>query len=70
MVRRENCPELRVRSAFEAARIAPQCLASAYERLVPVPRRPLRPAAANRADLPVPAAEGGRPVAPRRAERG
>jgi hypothetical protein len=69
MVRRENCPELRVRSAFEAMRIAPQCLASAYERLVPVPRRPLR-SAANRADLPVPVAEGGRPVVPRRAERG
>jgi len=68
MVRREKCPELRVRSAFEAMRIAPQCLVSAYERLVPVPRRPLRPAA-RRGDPPAPVAEGGRPV-PRSTERG
>lgn len=28
--------------SFEATRIAPQCLAEAYERLVPVLRRPTR----------------------------
>jgi hypothetical protein len=69
MVRRGKCPELRVRSAFVAARIAPQCLAGAYERLVPpIPRRPLRPAA-RPGEPPAPAAEDGHPV-PRRAEHG
>lgn len=36
MARRRTGPELQVRSAFEAARIAPQCLAEAYERKRPV----------------------------------
>ncbi len=36
MARHGRCPELRVRSASEAARIAPRCLAGAYERLVPI----------------------------------
>jgi hypothetical protein len=39
MERRERPPELRIRSAFEATRTAAQCLAEAYERLVPIPRR-------------------------------
>ena len=45
MARRSRCPELEVRVSFEVARIGPQCLAEAYERLVPIPRRPTRPAA-------------------------
>lgn len=43
MARRRTIAELRVRIAFDAARIAPQCLADAYERLVPIPCRPTRP---------------------------
>ena len=39
MGRRERPPELQIRSAFEATRTAAQCLAEAYERLVPIPRR-------------------------------
>lgn len=42
MARRSRRLELTVRASFEAARIAPHCLAEAYERLVPVPRRPIR----------------------------
>jgi hypothetical protein len=42
MARRSEPPELITRVSFEAARIAPQCLAEAYERLVPIPRRPTR----------------------------
>lgn len=45
MARRSKGPELEVRASFEAARIAQQCLAEAYERLVPIPRRPTRVAA-------------------------
>lgn len=45
MARRSKGSELEVRTSFEAARIAPQCLAEAYERLVPIPRRPTRVAA-------------------------
>lgn len=45
MARRSKCPELEVRASFEAGRIAPQCLAEAYEHLVPIPRRPTRAAA-------------------------
>lgn len=41
MARRKSA-ELKLRIAFEASRIAPQCLADAYERLVPIPRRPTR----------------------------
>jgi hypothetical protein len=37
--RRGRPPELQIRSAFEATRTAAQCLAGAYERLVPIPRR-------------------------------
>ena len=51
MARRRTGPELQVRSAFEATRIAPQCLAEAYECLVPILNRPTRPAA-RRQDLP------------------
>ena len=39
MKRRERRPELQISRAFEATRIAAQCLAEAYERLVPIPRR-------------------------------
>ena len=51
MARRRTGLELQVRSAFEAARIAPQCLAEAYKRLVPILNRPTRPAACSQ-DLP------------------
>ncbi len=39
MERRERRSELQISRAFEATRIAAQCLAEAYERLVPIPRR-------------------------------
>jgi hypothetical protein len=38
MVRREDRPRLDVREAFEPTRLSPQCLISAYARLVPVRR--------------------------------
>jgi hypothetical protein len=44
---RRKATELEVRIAFEASRVAPQCLADAYERLIPIPRRPTRPTAVN-----------------------
>ena len=44
---RRKATELEVRVAFEASRIAPQCLADAYERLVPIPRRLTRKAAVS-----------------------
>lgn len=68
MARRDRHPELDVRASFEAARIAPQCLAGAYERLVPVPRRLTRPAVSFAAP-PGPVAAAVRPSR-RRAERG
>lgn len=43
MARRSTPLELRLQISFEASRIAPQCLADAYERLVPIPRRLIRP---------------------------
>lgn len=43
MARRSKRPELEMRVSFEVTRIAPQCLAEAYERLVLIPRRPARP---------------------------
>jgi hypothetical protein len=39
MGRRERRPELQISRAFEATRIAAQCLTGAYERLVPIRRR-------------------------------
>jgi hypothetical protein len=48
---RRKATELEVRIAFEASRIAPQCLADAYERLIPIPRRPTRPTTVSRASL-------------------
>ena len=45
MARRSKGLKLEVRASFDAGRIAPQCLAEAYERLVPIPRRPTRAAA-------------------------
>jgi|GraSoiStandDraft_46_1057282.scaffolds.fasta_scaffold1774349_1 hypothetical protein len=68
MARRSKPPELITRVSFEAARIAPQCLAEAYERLVPIPRRPTRVTVADepRPDL---AGAADQPTR-RRAERG
>lgn len=43
MARRSTPPKLRLQVSFEVCRIAPQCLADAYERLVPIPRRSIRP---------------------------
>ena len=57
MARRSRPPELTVRVSFEAARIAPQCLAEAYERLVPVPRRPMRGSTLTGTLLGAPAAD-------------
>jgi hypothetical protein len=48
---RRKATELEVRIAFEASRIAPQCLADAYERLVPIPRRSTRHAAVSQPSL-------------------
>ncbi len=38
MARREACPRLEVREAFEPTRLSPHCLISAYARLVPIRR--------------------------------
>lgn len=38
MVRREGRSRLDVREAFEPSRLSPQCLISAYARLVPIRR--------------------------------
>lgn len=43
MARRGKPAELKMQVSFEATRIASQCLAEAYEHLVPIPRRPARP---------------------------
>ena len=43
MVRRTKQAALEVRVSFEPARIARQCLIQAYERVLPVLRRPTRP---------------------------
>ena len=67
MGRRGRPPELQIRSAFEATRTAAQCLAEAYERLVPIPRRLPRLPAIRSPRIPVVAeAQPG----PRSAERG
>ena len=50
MARRKSA-EMDVRIAFEASRIASQCLADAYERLIPIARRPTRPTSANQPPL-------------------
>lgn len=65
MARRKSA-EMDVRIAFEASRIASQCLADAYERLIPIARRPTRPAAANQPPLDPAAAT----LPLRRSERG
>ena len=57
MARRSKRPELTVRASFEAARIAPQCLAEAYERLVPVPRRLMRGSTLTGTPLGAPAVD-------------
>ena len=67
MGRRGRPPELQIRSAFEATRTAAQCLAEAYERLVPIPRRlPRLPATRG----PRIAAAADAQPEPRSAERG
>jgi hypothetical protein len=68
MARRRQPPEPTMRVSFEAARTAPQCLADAYERLVPIPRRSTQ-IAARREALPSPAVVVDRPMH-RRAEHG
>jgi hypothetical protein len=68
MARRSKRPDLEVRVSFAAIRIAPQCLAEAYERLGPVPRRPTRPVVRNEPP-PGSSAAADRPGR-RRAERG
>lgn len=68
MARRNKHAGLDVRASFEAARIAPQRLAGACERLVPIPRRLTRHAASFAAP-PGPVAAAARPGR-RRAERG
>ena len=67
MGRRGRPPELQIRSAFEATRTAAQCLAVAYQRLVPVPRRlPRLPVARG----PCAAVAADAQPRPRSAERG
>jgi len=39
MARREACPRLDVREAFEPTRLSPQCLIAAYAHLVPIPEQ-------------------------------
>jgi hypothetical protein len=68
MARRKQPPEPTMRVSFQAARIAPQCLTDAYERLVPIPRRPTQ-IAARREALPSPTVAVDRPMR-RRAEHG
>jgi hypothetical protein len=68
MARRGQPPEPTMRVSFEVARTAPQCLADAYERLVPIPRRPAQTAACHEA-LPSLAVAMDRPMR-RRAEHG
>ncbi len=68
MARRSKPPELITWVSFEAARIAPQCLAEAYERLVPILRRPTRPTVFGET-LPGPAGTADQPMH-RRAEHG
>jgi hypothetical protein len=43
MARRSKPAELAIQVSFEATRIGLQCLAEAYEQLVPIPRRLARP---------------------------
>ena len=67
MGRRGRPPELQIRSAFEATRTAAQCLAEAYEHLVPIPRRlPRLPATRG----PRTAVAADAQPRPRSAERG
>ena len=67
MARRNRHIELEIRVSFEAARIASQCLAEAYERLVPIPRRlPRLPATRGPRGIVAADAQPG----PRSAERG
>lgn len=67
MSRRSRPSPLVMQVSFEAARIAPQCLADAYERLVPILRRPTRTVPKGE-DLPDQRTPVSRPMR-RRAER-
>lgn len=67
MGRPKGHAELQVRIAFEATRTAPQCLAAAYERLVPIPCRPTR--AAARGETPSTVVDTAEALHWRRAER-
>jgi hypothetical protein len=56
MVRRVDRPRLDVREAFEPTRLSPQCLISAYVRVIPIRRASLRKSGGNnqeQADMPV-----------------
>jgi hypothetical protein len=66
MTRRKSA-ELEVRVAYEVNRMSAQCLAAAYERLVPIPRRPVRPRVADPSP-PAPIVDAVQPL--RRTERG
>ena len=63
MARRKGDAELQVRTRFETARTATQCLSAAYERLVPAPPIRLIRGAARAKSLPSAVAET---VLPRR----
>ena len=67
MGRRGRRPELQISRAFEATRIAEQCLAEVYERLVPIPRRLPRVPVARRPGTGV---AGNAQPRPRSAEHG
>lgn len=47
MARRKDRPRLEVREAFEPTRLSPQCLISAYARLVPIRRASVSKAKPN-----------------------
>jgi hypothetical protein len=66
MARRKPA-ELEIRVAYEAHRTSAQCLAGAYEQLVPIPRRPVRPRAAD-SPPPAPDVDAVQPL--RRTEHG
>jgi len=68
MARRRSGPELQVSTSFEAIRIAPECLVAAYERVMPIPRRPTRPTASL--DVPPNAGVAGAETMRKGAERG
>ena len=40
MARRARMPTLEIRITFEPSRVSPACVTQAYERVVPITRRP------------------------------